>query len=185
MKILLIILGIIALIIIALLLFPVRVSLRIKLTKDSKAQTQIALFGKKLPSKGTLQKIIKHLGFKGTVDFLFSPEIGFWRRIGYILKKLVIKKFRLNVTVASDDAAQTALLYGGVCAVLYPVVGFLETVMDFREDNMKIICDYEASSPDLDFFAEIKIRVFHLLTAVFKIIPDITKILKEVKKNEQ
>lgn len=183
MKILLIILCIIALIIIGVLMFPVRLSLYIKMGKETK--THIALFGKKLPQRGTLQKIIKHLGFKGTLDFLFSPGIGFWRRISYLIKKIVIKKFRLNVTVASDDAAETALLYGGVCGVLYPVVGFLETVMDFKEDNMKIVCDFETAQPDLDFFAEIKIRIFHLLKAVFKIIPEITNILKEVKKNEQ
>lgn len=183
MKIFLIVLAAIALIIIGILLFGVRVSLHVKMGKETK--TVICLFGKELPQKGTLQKIIKHLGFKGTVDFLFSPEIGFWRRVRYLIKKIVIKKFRLNVTVASDDAAETALLYGGVCGVLYPVVGFLETVMDFKEDNMKIVCDYDTAQPDLDFFAEIKIRVIHLLIAVFKIIPEITKILKEVKENEQ
>ena len=183
MKILLIILAALALIIIGILLFRVRISLHIKIGNET--QTATYLFGKKLPQKGTLQKIIKHLGFKGTVDFLFSPEVGFFKRLGYLLKKVVIKKFRLNVTVASDDAAETALLYGGVCGVLYPVVGFLETVMDFREDNMKIVCDYESEKPKLDFFAEVNIRVVHLLIAVFKIIPDITKLLKEVKKNEQ
>lgn len=183
MKILLIVLAVFALIIIGILLFGVRISLSIKLGKE--ARTAIYLFGKELPQKGTLQKIIKHLGLKGTIDFLFSPEIGFWRRVGYLIKKVVIKKFRLNVTVATDDAAETALLYGGVCGVLYPVVGFLETVMDFKEDNMKIVCDYESAQSELDFFAEIKIRVLHLLIAVFKIIPEITKLLKEVKENEQ
>ncbi len=183
MKIFLIILGILALIIVAILLLGVRLSLKVKAGKETKFA--ISLFGKELPQKGTLQKIVKHLGFKGTIDFLFSPEIGFWRRVRYLMKKVVIKKFRLNATIASVDAAETALLYGGVCAVLYPVVGFLETVMDFKEDNMKIVCNYESAEPDLDFFAEIKIRVIYLLIAVFKIIPDITKILKEVKENEQ
>lgn len=182
MKILFIILCVIALIIFGVLLFPVRLSLAIKTGKETK--TVIALFGKELPPKGTLKKIIKHLGLKGTVDFLFSPEIGFWRRVRYLIKKVVIKKFRMDITVASEDAAHTALLYGGVCSVLYPVVGFLETVMDFKEDNMKIVCDYESAQSKLEFFAEIKIRVMHLLIAVFKIIPEIKSILKEVNKNE-
>ena len=56
--------------------------------------------------------------------------------------------------------------------------------MNLKEDNMKIVCDYESAQSKLEFFAEIKIRVMHLLIAVFKIIPEIKRILKEVKKNE-
>lgn len=183
MKVFLIILIALALIIAGVLLLGVRISLKVQMEKEIK--TALYLFGKELPNKGTLQKIIKKLGFKRTLELLFSKELGIWRRLGYVLKKLTITKFSLNATVASDDAAQTALLYGAVCGVLFPVVGFLETVMDFKEDNMKIVCDYEQNSPCLYFFGEVRIRVIYLIIAVFKIIPEIKRILKEVNTNEQ
>ena len=183
MKILLIILCVLALIILGILLIGIRVSFAVKFGKETKVA--VAVFGKELPQKGKVQKKLKFTTLKRTVEFLFSSKVGLWGRVSYLIKKVIVKKFRLNIIVASDDAAQTALLYGGVCSVLYPVVGFLETVMDFKEDNMKIVCDYESAQPDLDFYAEIKIRVIHLLIAVFKIIPEITKFLKEVNEDEQ
>jgi hypothetical protein len=187
MKIFFIILGVLALIVIGVLLFSVRVSVTLCFGKENKAE--FLLFGKKLKKKEKKEKtqpdLIKKLGLKRVITFLFSKEAGILGRIGYIIKKTVINKFQLNVTVASPDAAQTALTYGGVCAVLYPVAGYLESVMNFKEDNMKIVCDYEGKDSSLYFFTEVKIRIIYLIIAVFTLIPEVTKLLKEVKKDEQ
>ena len=183
MEIFLIILGILLVLIGLILLFNIKVSLQIDYTNT--VFTEIKLFGKTLKNKGTLQKILKHLGFKGTVNLLFSEEIGFFSRLKYILKKLIVSQFKLNISVSGDDAAQTALLYGGVCSVLYPAVAFLESFITFKEDELKILCDYEKDKSELHLFIEAKIRVVYLLIAVFKLIPVIKTILKEVKENEQ
>ncbi len=183
MKILFIVLGILIALIVFVLLFGIKFSVKIDYTDT--VSTEIRLFGKPVKSKGTFKKILKHLGFKGTVDFLFGEEIGFFSRLKYILKKLVVKHFKLNISVSGDDAAQTALLYGGVCSVLYPVVAFLESFITFKEDDMKILCNYEKERSELHLFIEAKVRAFYLLKAGFKLIPIIKAILREVKENEQ
>jgi hypothetical protein len=157
----------------------------VKIDYTDKIFTEIKLFGKPLKSKGTFKKILKHLGFKGTIDFLFSEEVGFFPRLKYVLKKLIVNRFKLNISVSSDDAAQTALLYGGVCSVLYPVVAFLETFITFKEDDMRILCNYEKEESEFHLFIEAKIKFFYLLKAYFKLIPVIKTILREVKENEQ
>ena len=183
MKILFIILGVLIALIALILLFNVKVAVKIDYT--DKVFTEIRLFGKPLKSKGTFKKILKHLGFKGTIDLLFSEETGFFSRLKYVLKKLIVSHFKLNISVSADDAAQTALLYGGVCSVLYPVVAFLESFITFKEDDMKILCNYEKEKSELHLFLEAKIKVFYLLKAGFKLIPIIKNILREVKENEQ
>ncbi len=183
MEIFLIILGILIALMVFILLFNIKVSVKIDYTDN--VFTEIKLFGKPVKNKGTLQKILNHLGFKGTVNFIFSEEIGFFSRLKYIIKKLIISHFKLNIFVSSDDAAQTALLYGSVCSVLYPVVAFLESFITFKDDDMKILCDYEKEKSELHLFIEAKIRVFYLLKAGFKLIPIIKAILREVKENEQ
>lgn len=183
MKILFIILGVLIALIVLILLFNVKVAVKIDYT--DKVFTEIRLFGKPVKSKGTFKKILKHLGFKGTVDFLFSEEIGFFSRLKYILKKLIVSRFKLNISVSGEDAAQTALLYGGVCSVLYPVVGFWESFITFKEDDMKIRCDYEKEKSELHLFIEAKIKAFYLLKAGFKLIPVIKAVLREVEENEQ
>ena len=183
MKIFLIILCVLILFLTIILLFPVPVSLKIKWDKE--IENEVKLFGKTLTPKGTLKKVLKHLGFKGTLSFVFSEKTGLFRRIKYLLKNLKVKKFRLYITVAGEDAAQTALTYGGVCSLLYPLVAFLEANMNFSEDDMKIRADYEKETPDLYFFTQIKVRVITALIAIFTLLPTIIKLLKEVNKNEQ
>ena len=183
MKILFIILGVLIALIALILLFNVKVAVKIDYT--DKVFTEIRLFGKPVKSKGTFKKILKHLGFKGTINLLFGEEIGFFSRLKYILKKLVGKHFKLNISVSGDDAAQTALLYGGVCSVLYPVVAFLESFITFKEDDIKILCNYEKERSELHLFIEAKVQAFYLLKAGFKLIPVIKAILREVKENEQ
>lgn len=183
MKILLIILGILVALIVAILLFGIKISIKINYTDT--IFTEIRLFGKPIKNKGTFKKILKHLGFKGTINFLFGEEIGFFSRLKYILKKLTVKCFKLDIRISSDDAAQTALLYGGVCSVVYPVVAFLDTFMTFKKNDINLVCDYKKEKSELYFFFEAKIKSVYLLIAGFKIIPIIKKILKEVKENEQ
>ncbi len=178
-----IILGILLALIVLILLFNIKVSVKIDYADN--VFTEIKLFGKSVKSKGTFKKILKHLGFKGTVNFLFGEEIGFFNRLKYILKKLIVSHFKLNISISGEDAAQTALLYGGVCSVIYPVVAFLETFITFKEDDMKIICNYEKEVSELHLFIEAKVKVFYLLKAGFKLIPVIKAILREVKENEQ
>ncbi len=182
MDIFLIILAVLIILITAIILLPVSLSVKIKW--DKKLEREIKLFGKVLEFDSSKTKG-NNVGFTQTLNFIFSKESGIWSDIKYIFSKAVINKFKLHITVAGDDAAATALTYSGVCALLYPAVAYLESIITFKEDDLKILCDYEGENPNIYLFVKIRVSLKTALFTVIKLIPKIKKLTKEVKENEQ
>ncbi len=178
-----IILLILALFIIIALLCPLPFSINIDYCE--KPCVSIKILSKKvLPAKQHTKPTAK-LEFKEMLCILFEEKSKVWSTLKFIIRKTVIKNLNLNVTVAGEDAAQTAIAYGSVCSLLYPAVAFLKGITTVKKDNITLLCDFEKTSPQISFFLQGKISYIYLLTAVFKILSVIKKIVKEVKNNEQ
>lgn len=182
MDIFLIILAVLIILITVITLFPVPLSVKIKW--DKKLEREIKLFGRVLEFDNSKTKG-NNASFIQTLSFIFSKENGIWNDVKYIFSKAVINKFKLHITVAGDDAASTALTYSGVCALLYPTVAYLESIITFKEDDLKILCDYENQNPNMYLFVKIRVNLKTALFTVIKLIPKIKKLTKEVKNNEQ
>ena len=174
---------ILTLLIILTLLCPLPFSVNVDYSE--KLDVSFKILGKKtFPAKQRKKAPIK-IGFKEILCILFEEKNKVWGTIKYIIRKTVIKKLNLNVTVAGEDAAQTAITYGSVCSLLYPAVAFLKGITTVKKDNISLLCDFEKASPEINFFLDGKISYIYLLVAAFKILPVIKKIVKEVKNNEQ
>lgn len=181
----LIIIGVLILVILSLLLLKISVSFSLK--AEEEVIPQLYISGKKInlqKKKENKKRTGKKTNLYKLVKLLFSEEIGIFSKIKYLLKKTVIKKLNLHITVAGEDAAKTAIEYGSVCAVLYPVVAFLETIITVKKDDIKIECDYENKTPKIYLFINLKIRIITLLILVLKLLPTIKKFTNEVKDNE-
>jgi hypothetical protein len=184
-----IVLGVLFLLIVIVLLL--NISLSFMLNAEEEICAELSIFGKKIKPKKSQEpkekndNIVKKIGLTKLINFIFSEEVGLFSKIKYLFKKTVIKKLNLHITVAGDDAAKTAIEYGGICAIIYPVVAFLETLMTVKKDDIKIECDYENKTPKIYMFINIKIRVITLLILALKLLPALKKFIKEVKGNEQ
>lgn len=181
MDIFLIILAALIILIIVTAFFPVSLSVKIKW--DKKLEREIKFFGRVLEFDSTKKKGTD-IGFKQTLTFIFSKENGIWNDVKYIFSKAVVNNFKLHITVAEEDAAATALIYSGVCALIYPAVCYLESIITFKEDDLKIRCDYESQNPNIYLFVKIRVSLKTALFTVIKLIPKIKKLTKEVKNNE-
>ncbi len=79
-------------------------------------------------------------------------------------RHLKIEELRLRVLVATTDAAQTALLYGTVCALVEPVRLLTEQARRVCRKRILIDveCDFLADRPDVDAEFCLSIRVWRL-----------------------
>lgn len=91
-----------------------------------------------------------HLRDRGLSDTLhdWSEQLraltGAARRV---LRAITVDRLRVEITVAGEDAADTALLYGRLCAVLYTAVGLLASLMRVRSPHVVVTPLFDRTQP--------------------------------------
>ncbi len=88
----------------------------------------------------------------------------------YILKHLKIRKLCTDITVASADAATTALHYGIVSTVFYNFLKFIDSITSLKPEKININSDFEKTKSSFSFSAEIRISPLFLLISEIVII---------------
>ena len=81
-----------------------------------------------------------------------------------------VKRLEVAVTAGGPDAAQAAILYGRVCAVLYPLDGILEASGKVAHKQISVSLDYGASEMSVLARAHYEIRVWRLMTLALRAI---------------
>ena len=84
-------------------------------------------------------------------------------------KHLRIKIAKINLVVASDDAASTAIIYGAVCQsinVLMPVLEDVKNFKNLKNADITVDCDFGSTEPKIDIKLEFSIRVWQILNIV-------------------
>lgn len=132
------------------------------------------------------KKTYNEKGFYGTVEYFCKLLMMIFKKLSFIIKHLKIRRFKLDLTVASSDAADTALQYGGICSAVYPIIAFLQTNVNFKFKNVNIRTDFDKTKPEfkLEFFVITK--PIYLLLAVLAALFEFLKLQrKEREKNER
>ncbi len=112
-------------------------------TKDNKKSSPKESKGKK---KNPLNSLIKKNGVAGLIDILkelISLATGVFK--GFF-KRFIIRNIRVNIVVGGDDAADTAVQYGSVCAVVYPIMGQIYSRLNVLDYSADINCDFSENS---------------------------------------
>lgn len=91
------------------------------------------------------------------------------------IAKIFFEKLHVNIVVASDDAAKTALTYGKINSVLYPLAGFIDSRKKVDDMKISVIPDFSAEKPHYEGEAVIYIRIWHAIVALIDIIKYILK----------
>ena len=82
-------------------------------------------------------------GFLGAIKFCFSLLNIIIKKCFFIIKRIKVKKFRLNLIVATNNAAHSAIEYGAVCAVVYPPLALLEENGCLKSEKIDVLADFE------------------------------------------
>lgn len=106
------------------------------------------------------------------------------------LKHLKVKKLKLDVISAGEDAADAALNFGYACSVIYPALGALSGLIRFLKiPDVNITVDYDKKETSSSLMIQFKMRLFFLLAVILKygikgilLYIDVTK--SDTKENE-
>ncbi|MBQ6706141.1 MAG: DUF2953 domain-containing protein [Clostridia bacterium] len=125
-----------------------------------------------------LKSSAEEVGLSTTVLQTVQIVFDLLREVVRVLKYATMKRFYIKLVCAEEDAADTAISYGKCCAVVYPLVGFVQSVMKVRKkgQHLDISCDYLGGEEQLRFDFVISVRLCHLLSALLRIV------LKEAKR---
>lgn len=80
------------------------------------------------------------------------------RILGDILKKTRVKPCKLYLTVATGDAAQTAIAYGGCCAALGALEAIMTNTFGKFKSDFSVACDYSSGSWKAEADITVKLR---------------------------
>lgn len=95
---------------------------------------------------------------------------------------ILVKKLSLSISVAGDDAADTAIKYGKYCAVVYPAVGTIVRVVKCKGYGVNINPNFsEKAETEINFDFVARVFVFRLIALAVKHGIKGLKLLAEVK----
>ena len=121
---------------------------------------------------GYFKKIYTEEGIvEGTVKLLSTVK-HIIIKILDLITECTVDNLVLDIKVASKPA-QTAICYGGVCAVAYPALGILNGIANIKKQNVNIVADYKSEKPKVLFMIIIKLRVFKAIKVAFSLIKDL------------
>lgn len=186
-KIIGILLAAVILLVAALLLLPVRIRFSAGLGKPTLTQVKLLFFtfdlggsdGKKKRKKQdepTEKKEKKEKKSLSHVVETVEQTVQLIRlsldRVVWLLGRFKVKRLYVRAVCAGDDAADTAMEYGLVCAALYPLIGFLEANMriDPRVRRLEIGCDFDATQPEFETDLFFSLQILQAVRAVMHII---------------
>lgn len=156
---------------------------------DEKKQNKKKKSKKEKTPKGKDEKSsfaykIKSDGIRGFIEDIKDIVKGAWRVIVCVLRRAVIRRLRLHLTVAGEDAADTAVIYGYANAVIYPIISaFLENVRSYKETNVEISPDFsEGAEPDFEFDAELKLKPVRFFGAIFESREELSGLISAIRK---
>lgn len=105
-------------------------------------------------------------GFEGTIEIIQYVALKTKVMVSKILKHIVIKELFVDLTVAGDDAADTAINYGKTCAAVFPALGTICTNMKVREYDVDIDPDFLAKKSKGDLHTVIAFRPIFMVMAL-------------------
>lgn len=113
----------------------------------------------------SLEKIDERIESKGFFDAIsdfFAVLYLLLLEVKYLLRRCRINKLNLKIINASDDCAQTAVTYGAICGVVYPVLSFIYSNTKHKRDfaDVNIFCDFTKNKSEISFKTELSVTAF-------------------------
>lgn len=124
-----------------------------------------------------LRTNLKQNGFDGTFGKTIDIVKFLIKQLGNLIKRVKVKKLNIEYICAGDDAANTAVNYGLLCAFVYPFVTYIKETTNSKNSQLSVNlnCDFDLNEPYFEFYFQVKLRVIYALIVFLKTISYITK----------
>ncbi len=104
--------------------------------------------------------------FSIDIEMIMDYVESAWPPIKKLFKKIRWYDVYVDWVVASDDAAKTALMYGGICSFLYPFFKWLTTYFTAHVKEVNIEPDFSKEKQDIFIYFVLKLRLSTALACV-------------------
>ena len=90
-------------------------------------------------------------------------------------KHIAVRRLCLDIKVASEDAATTAIEYGAVCSAVYPALSFIDSIANVKMKSINVAADFNSDKPDFGFSVIIRARILFLIIMAFGVFSEYNK----------
>lgn len=126
--------------------------------------------------KSSLEQVYYEEGVKGLLELLKDTVEILASFFGKILKHIFIRRFDVDINVAGDDCADTAVYYGKVCGVVYPVASAIAHATVCKSCDINIAPDFsEKPKGKASCFIKADVRVIWVIKTLFVSVYKIAK----------
>ncbi len=129
----------------------------------------------KKQTENTFDKLKKRYGFTGAVKEIFSFLKAVLERLKGSFKHIAVRRLCLDIKVASGNAATTATSYGAVCAAVYPVLTFIDSIANVKMKSINVTADFNSDKSDFRFSVIIRARILFLIIMAFGVFSEYNK----------
>ncbi len=128
----------------------------------------------------------KNQGFSGVIQLLRDTVSAINGMFGSIFKHFIFRELKLYMSVGAGDAAETAILYGKICSVVFPAMGLITSTCKVKEYDCGVQPNFMEADKTAVFRAVISMRPIFIINAVivlaFKLLFKVVfKLLKNSK----
>lgn len=128
----------------------------------------------------------KQKGLLDTISYFSNILVLIFKKLWWLVKRLKFRRFKIDLTVATNDAANTAIQYGKTCAAVYPVLACLQANSDFKSKEVNINADFDKKQSEFKASILITTRLFYLIVVVISALLQFYKLQnKESEKHER
>ena len=102
-----------------------------------------------------------------------------------LIKKIVIDDLKVHISVATEDAVTTTMIFGNLAGLVNTVCSTLSYMVTLKCCDINIVPDYASTKTHANIRLLIKIRMFHAPLTVVALYPLYKEIKERKKKNER
>lgn len=122
--------------------------------------------------KGLFTKLTEKHGFKGAVKEILSFALDILKKTKKQLLKIKLRNIKIDLIVVGSDAAQTAIDYGAICSVVYPVLSIIEQNLNVKYKKINITAGFKQLDSQFNFSLDVKATPISLLIIAFKAVKE-------------
>lgn len=88
--------------------------------------------------------------------------------LSQIVDAITVRKFYADGEIAGEDAAQTALTFGKLCATVYPALGIIESKLKVKKQQVRLVPAFCSEETKFSFDVLINVSVWRIVVAAVR-----------------
>ncbi len=121
------------------------------------------------------ENLRKKIGFVGALKEIFGFFADCFVPFKRFLNFVKFKNVNFNLSVAGSDSAMTAIEYGAVCSVVYPVLSLFKSLANVKYKKIDIKSDFEGKKSVFSFSLKLRVPLVFVLIFGFRIFKEYKK----------